>query len=355
MKLPNTELPDVWERMRAAGLPLYIYGTGDGADKIIDEMNRRGLFPSGIFASDGFVRNRDFRGFHVTSYADVCRECESFAVVLAFGTSRPDVIENIRKISRERELFCPDMPVAGDTIFDRRFYRENYASFSELSDLLSDDVSRRLLSNILNYKLTGNIDFLLDDTDKSDCPLHFERYKATVDLGAYTGDTADAILSASHMIERIFAFEPEPHAYKKLAEKAAVTPQITPINAAAWSDDTVLDFTELSGRGSSLGGKNHRGTKKIAVSTRTVDGTVENERIDFIKFDVEGAEREALIGARNTICRCRPEMLVSVYHRTDDLTALPRMVKSYVPEYKLYLRRGRCIPAWELNLYCVNE
>ncbi|MCD7712292.1 MAG: hypothetical protein LUJ25_06190, partial [Firmicutes bacterium] len=84
-------------------------------------------------------------------------------------------------------------------------------------------------------------------------PLHFERYKAAVDLGAYTGDTTDAILSASHMIERIFAFEPEPRAYKKLAEKASVTPQITPINAAAWSEYTDLYFTEMAGRGSSLG------------------------------------------------------------------------------------------------------
>ena len=58
---------ELWSVLADASSPILLYGTGDGADKILSVMEEKGLRASGFFASDGFVRDRYFRGEHVMS------------------------------------------------------------------------------------------------------------------------------------------------------------------------------------------------------------------------------------------------------------------------------------------------
>ena len=76
--------------------------------------------------------------------------------------------------------------------------------------------------------------------------------------------------------------------------------------------------------------------------------------MDYIKYDVEGAETEALLGSRRIIERDAPALLVSAYHRSADLFRLPILVHELNPAYKLHLRRMAGVPAWDINLYAVK-
>lgn len=58
-------------------------------------------------------------------------------------------------------------------------------------------------------------------------------------------------------------------------------------------------------------------------------------RVDFIKMDIEGAEQRALKGAGETLRRWRPRLAISAYHLDSDLEAIPRIVRSFVPEYRM--------------------
>ena len=71
----------------------------------------------------------------------------------------------------------------------------------------------------------------------------------------------------------------------------------------------------------------------------------------FIKYDVEGAEEEAILGSVNTIQNNDTELLVSLYHKSRDLFSLPLLVHKLLPDHKLYLRKHPYIPAWDINLY----
>ena len=60
-------------------------------------------------------------------------------------------------------------------------------------------------------------------------------------------------------------------------------------------------------------------------------------------------------GGDPLIERDRPALLVSLYHRREDLFALPLYLASVLEDYDLYLRRFRYIPAWDLNLYAIPK
>ena len=79
------------------------------------------------------------------------------------------------------------------------------------------------------------------------------------------------------------------------------------------------------------------------VATLTLDEVVHREKVspDLIKFDVEGCEKEALAGARETITCFRPKIIISLYHRNRDIFELPIMLNKLLPKSKLYLRRAR--------------
>ena len=58
------------------------------------------------------------------------------------------------------------------------------------------------------------------------------------------------------------------------------------------------------------------------------------KKVDFIKADIEGAERDLLAGAENTIKRFKPKISIRTYHLPDDPEVLYNIIKKYVPEYK---------------------
>lgn len=359
--LPDRLSVDVWERIKNCPLPLYMYGTGNGADRIIDVMNSRGITLSGVFASDGFVRNRVFRGFQVGSYSDVCREVGDFAVIVAFGSSRPEVMANVDRIASERVLFCPDVPAVGSTLFDSDFYFDNYAKVEEVSSILADERSREVYSDIVNYKLTGDISFLSSSAEAGDAGdgiLKYDEYRTVLDLGAYTGDTVKSAIAKMPNLERVIAVEPEMRAFRKLKELAdAQGGKVIPINAAAWDECSSLSFTGGVGRGSTAdanGRGSHRGQHSYGVDAVTPDFAARDFDVDYIKYDVEGAEMRALRGSRDVIARCSPDLLVSIYHRSEDIFELPLLVRELCPDYRLYLRREQGFPAWDINLYAIK-
>ena len=84
----------MWNTLKTGKKPLVLYGTGNAAEKILKELDTREIPVSGIFASDGFVRDRSFAGFKVLSYEQAKEQFGPMAVLLCFGSHRPDVIEN---------------------------------------------------------------------------------------------------------------------------------------------------------------------------------------------------------------------------------------------------------------------
>ena len=124
------------------------------------------------------------------------------------------------------------------------------------------------------------------------------------------------------------------------------------MHAALWSGEGEAEFSSAGNRNSSLTNASYE-HRAVAVPLISVDMLSPGERVDYIKYDVEGAEREALLGSRETVLRDRPALGISLYHRSEDLFALPLLLDSIRKDYRWYIRRRRCLPAWEIMLYAI--
>lgn len=352
---PETDLWQYLASPACAGRPILLYGMGNGGDKVHAVCAERGIPIADCFASDEFVRGQLFHGRRVLSYAEAKATYGSFIVLVSFATARPEVLSRIDAIAAEQELYVPDLPAYGETLFDAGFAAANAAGLAETRAMLADEASRHCFDEVVAAKLSGELCHLKASESSPDeawtAILHPARYRCTADLGAYTGDTIRALMGYAPALREVWAMEPDRRSYAKLTAWGESEPRLElhAVQAGAWSERGEMYSSDAGGRGSSLAAKG----KPVAVEA--LDGLVGSAQIDYIKYDVEGAEYEALLGSAQTIARCRPELLVSLYHRGEDLVRLPALLRELCSGYRFYLRRMAGIPAWDINLYAIPE
>ena len=381
-------MPDLWQTLKAAsdsGRPILLYGMGNGADKILTVCAAYGIPVADFFASDGFVRGHSFHGKVVLSFTQACEKygAENMIVLLSFASSRPEVLELIHHVAATCEMYIPDVPVCGTELFNTEFYEAHLPEITAARALFADDESRRVYDGIIEYKLTGRMDILRatesDPANAYQDILRAERFTTTADLGAYNGDSIRDLRQYAPRLQTVIAFEPDRRNHRKLSEYATVlrdagdTLAIHAVQAGAWSHPTTLTFHGSGNRNAGLTdapaeahghilpstADNPYFGKTAEVPVTSLDAVCKevltgDTRLDYIKYDVEGAEAEALLGSQEIIQRDAPALLVSAYHRSADLFRLPILVHELNPTYKLYLRRMAGVPAWDINLYAVK-
>lgn len=357
---------DLWEYLSAVEKTVVMYGMGNGADKILRACAQKGIEVHDFFASDGFVRGHEFHGKRVLSWSEVKEKygAENVIVLLSFGSSRPDVLETVYRVAEETELYAPDVPAFGDGLFDRAFFEAHREELARVWDLLADEESKSIFENVIAYKLSGDIRYLRRAESDHTVVMRELIEPATIriaaDLGAYNGDTVRELLdTADANLQTIYAMEPDARNFKKLSAYAEreERSKVLPICAGAWSQTATLCFDASGNRNASFEvnrsqSLSDRAFKSKEISAIAPDEVFGDSVIDYIKYDVEGAEREALIGSTRTIRRHLPTLLVSLYHRNEDLFDLPLLIRERFPGYtRFYLRRFPGVPAWDVSLY----
>ena len=159
-----------------------------------------------------------------------------------------------------------------------------------------------------------------------------------IDCGAHVGIFTDSALRRG--AAKVIAFEIDPvnlECLRRNFAKEIADRRLIVVAQGVWSSETTMNFTisnQNSGRGSLV--IQGFGTTTIPVPLTRIDVALQTlgiERVDFIKMDIEGAEREALAGATNTLRRFKPTLALDAYHLPDDPTVLPRIILAANPAY----------------------
>ncbi len=144
---------------------------------------------------------------------------------------------------------------------------------------------------------------------------------------------------------RVISFEPQPfyqQCIRKSFAKEIADGRVTLVGSPLWSEKKTVHFA-----GTSMVG--HIADEGIPMQTVTLDevvGMLGLAKVDFLKADIEGAERHALLGAGETIKRCRPRVAFCVYHYPDDPDVIGKILRGY-QDYKLVFdSSGRYVYCW---------
>ncbi len=176
-----------------------------------------------------------------------------------------------------------------------------------------------------------------------------------IDCGVGWGDTTMylASLSSSKSGGKLFAFDILQDSFDALDQQMLINPEVKNIEkvhkAVTDQDDRFFYTTDPS-----PGAKIVDYETKFKVSSIKIDTFVEKKGIsiiDFIKMDIEGAERDALKGAEKTIRKFKPKLAISIYHLKDDFIVIPELINRIRDDYKFYLD---CTTGFggETILYC---
>jgi len=218
----------------------------------------------------------------------------------------------------------------------RRDYRDHQGEWGELFECLEDDDSRRILSDILRYRLTADADYMRGYQVRLK-EQYFEEFlglgrEVFIDAGGFDGDTTDGFCRRYPDYEKVFLFEPSASNMAAARLRLKGFRDIEFIQEGLSDSDGELSFDPDSGSASSVSSTSD---KRIKVTT--LDQTVK-QPVSFIKMDLEGWELKALSGCRRHLLEDKPKLAISVYHSASDFRAIPEFVLSLNPDYRVFLR-----------------
>ncbi len=277
-----------------------------------------------------------------------------FPKILKFLQSKPELINLVpAKLYKmaygfyHRNFSCP---FCTSTIFN------NLQNLEKTYQLLFDDESKNIFLNVLMYRLTLNIDYILRAYSLD--PLYFIKQfrglnskEIYVDCGAYDGDSFISYCKYNVFPKVAYLFEPDSNNRKALDDTVLKFNDFTEIHIISqgvYSFSGKLYFVEGKGQCSYMSKEPHKNSVQIDVTS--IDDAI-NEDISFIKMDIEGSEKDALLGAKSHISSSYPKMAICIYHHISDLWEIPLMISSIFPAYSKFIIRHHSKNAFETVLY----
>ena len=184
-----------------------------------------------------------------------------------------------------------------------------------------------------DYNLHGFMDLNLSRKDED-----FLKNKDIIDAGAFTGDTAIPLSGVTN--KNVYAFEPFKDSFKLLKENVEINniSNIKPINKSLGdiNGERSLYLANENFQGITYDANLRKYTKELKVQETTVDQFVKENNLDvgLITIDVEGAEKNLLKGAIETIKSQKPILFISIYHNVGDFFEIKPWIEDLNLGYK---------------------
>jgi FkbM family methyltransferase len=346
--VPHAE-DKIFEAIRNSGLPVVLFGAGSMANHVVPYLRDRGIEPVCICDNNPEKQGAAWLGLPVCSLESLRTKWGSearFNFVVSVGPQSKDAIVSQLAVDNEQSpvWYLRGYELCGEKI-TYAYFHEHLARFEQAYSLLCDDFSRRVFVNILNAKLSGDFSLfqeVMGRTQQFDPDVvQLAEHEVLLDAGAYKGDVIvefNRRTGGKH--DGIIAVEPDQKTLVLLRDAIAKNniSGVEVYNKGAWHERAVLRF-HGGWEGSSRVSHNADSAFPVtAIEADTIDNILQKRRVTYISMDIEGAEHNAILGARQSIVRWKPRIAVCVYHRREDLFDLILLLNSFVPQYRFFLR-----------------
>lgn len=214
-------------------------------------------------------------------------------------------------------------------------FKLNRDKYEEVYNLLEDDISKKVFQKVINFKISFDYNFMDGFTNNFE-EQYFDKELISyipnitfLDGGGYIGDTVPNIIKNFPDFKKIYLVEPNELHINIAKKHFPEMKNIEFINCGLGSKKSINK--EIENR------NNNCDHNYQALNIDTIDNIIKN-KIDFIKLDIEGAEQDAIDGAKNTIKRHTPILAICIYHKAEDWYKIPQKVLEINSNYKIYIR-----------------
>lgn len=348
---------------------VVLWGAGGYGQGVLSRFEENGLKNNLISFCDS-DRNKwgtSIDGLNVYSYEYIKQNFKEDILFLICSSSGKEIKDKLITLGeKEEDIYLPKEEgyLQKDAVLkslNRMFFKSDQKYFNDsvmhFKNMLQDDESKEVLDARVNLIKTGNWKYLNNiDINKEQYFLNdfyeLNNEEIYVDLGAWNGDTILKFINkVNGKYKKIIAFEPEKENYKslKLNVERNNIENIDIYNLGSWNEKTTLKFLSNDTASRINNEKIEEGGISM-IYTEKLDNLFIDTPITFIKMDIEGAEKESILGAKEIIKKYKPKLAICVYHKLEDIYMIPKMIKELVPEYKLYLRH-HSLGMWETVCY----
>jgi FkbM family methyltransferase len=343
----------------------YIFGAGSIAMKVKNVLQSEGKIITSFIVSSKSSRQQ-INGIQVKVLTQSSKFDKNTPVIIAVFNREPnaflvDIIIKLKAFGFSQIITYPEFhsffpTQLGDDYWltDKIFYSDNIKKYNEVLSLFNDQTSKENYSQIIEYLKTFD-PFILGKYNSQNqyFPLDIDVWNgkgALYDIGSYDGENIYDAFLIKGQLELVIAFEPDLINYNRIVNNQKlknIARQFFIYPCGVWSETTMLRFKSDGGESSS---QSEDGNHIIPVVK--IDEVI-HTRPGYLKMDIEGAEVEALIGAKETIFEFRPSLAISLYHRPNHFFTIPLLVNSWNLGYKFYIR-FYANNLFETVLYCIQ-
>jgi FkbM family methyltransferase len=335
-----------WEHISAileqTKAPVALYGAGLGCKYAVDNCNARNIqiacicdsYETGYFEHKGIC-------FPIISPTELVKSYSNALILVTPKLFREQIVDSLLKMGFSKEqIFTVGISTINPAIFSEKYFEGYKWAYGFFNDAVS---KQRIIDNVKRYLCAKSIpaDSSFDESYWAPPAIQFGKNEVFVDGGAYTGDTAESFIDRVKEYAYIYSFEPDPSNYEQAILNCKKYANIEVINKGLWNKETVLQFfsAQYFLQGSRIINKMSDNTIEIPVTSLDVffAGKADNELPTLIKMDIEGAEKEALIGATEIIRKTKPKLIICAYHKPEDIYELPRAIMNIRDDYKFFL------------------
>lgn len=362
----NSRITEILGMLSRTDRPVGLCGAGMYAGILSEKLPEYGVKPQFIVLEEKYISSvgSNAYGLPVISTRECAEKYPDSYIIIAHIYNYENEWSVVK---RTQQLLTPDNEIitlgavwlSSLDFMDSSYVKENISLFEETYDCLEDSLSKRVMAEYLNARMSGDASVLhLFNTDTSadyEMPLIFSHQGEGViaECGGYDGKSALKLDTYGKSGHRIYAFEPSREAYDILCRNTSECASVTPVMLGISDSEGTASISGFGGTASlSDNDSSHSDTIKLT----TLDSFFKNEKVYAIIMDIEGSELAALRGAAEIISRDRPVLAIRVYHRYDDLIEIPRYLRSFFDDnkYKLFLRiNNPDIGIYDVTLYAV--
>lgn len=348
------------ERLLAENRPIVLFGAGRLGRTILAGLRQAGIEPVAFADNNPLLWGTSIESIDVLSLEEAKHRFDMSVFVVSIYTAAP-IRQQLRKEGLI-EISFPELAwLFPESFLPHGALEHPYKLFEQADqvkqalNLWVDEDSRQEYLGQIRWRMS------LDDSILPPYLPQQEIYfsdvftpssdETFVDCGSFDGDTVREFIRRYPEFRSIVAIEPDQINYQNLQSYIASLPvelaqRVSAVNYAVGSTRGVVQFNETGSAASSVG------SGALSVDCLPLDEILKESQPTFIKMDIEGAETDALLGARGVIEKHTPILTICLYHKQEHLWEIPLLLQSFNDQYRFVLRRysDQC---WESVCYAI--